>query len=163
MLEVKLEHKKLSEFLLSADKKIQKSVKKAVNAGNRAAHREGYKVVSKSYKISRDEYKNRKTRVWSIRLSDFKDLDKVKANVQSDTKGIGLLRFALNKKRVPMKGKRKSLRRPVIVKLSGKTEKVRGGFIARPSKDKKEIMFSQSIRRTANGSGKKRRLRAYTV
>ena len=154
MILFNVEHEKLSNFLLKVDKDIQKGMRKAVNSGNRAAHREGYKILSKSYKIERDEYKKRSTKIKSIKLSDFAKNKDLTANIKAKTKGIGLLRFAVNKTRTPMKLKRRNSRRPVVVNLAGKNKTVKNAFIARPKNDKHNHVFSKNKR---NGKWKWKR------
>lgn len=143
MMNFTVEHKGVSKFLLGIDKEIQKGMRKAVNAGTRAAHREGYKILSKSYKIDKDEYKKRKTSVKSIKASDFTKHRDLSTNIRARTKGIGLLRFAVSKKRTPMKDKRKGSRRKVIITVAGKSKVIKGAFIARPRKSKGSQVFTK--------------------
>ena len=145
MISFNVEHKAVSNFLLSVDKDIQKGLRKAVNAGNRAAHREGYKILAKRYKIDKDEYKKRKTDIKSIKASDFTKHKDLSANIRAKTKGIGLLRFAVNKTKTPMKLKNKKKRRQVVINVAGKSEIIKGAFIARPkrNKDKHNHVFTK--------------------
>ena len=74
-------------------------MRKAVNASNKKAHTEGYKILKDKLKLEKDEYQNKKTKVKKIKMSDFRYYRDHTAQVRSSKRGIGLIRFSESKRR----------------------------------------------------------------
>ena len=141
MLDFKIDHKDVSKYLIDTEKGIQKVMRKAVNASNKKAHIEGYKILKDKLKLEKDEYQNKKTKVKKIKMSDFRYYRDHTAHVRSSKRGIGFIRFSESKRRTHLKNIKVKRRKPVTINFDGISQNKKR-FITRGNNSKqRKIRF----------------------
>lgn len=133
MLKINCDIKGLENYIIDTQKTIQKVLKKSFNAAINKAHKEGYKLVSKEFGISKEEYKKKRTKLKKVKMSNFKHFN-VSANIKAEDRGINYIHFSDDKSVTPLRGIKRKRRRPVVVKVKGRRQRVKGAFITKTQK-----------------------------
>ena len=136
MLKIDCDIKGIENYIIDTQISVQKVLKKSLNAAINKAHKEGYKIVKQEFGISKEEYKKKRTSLKKVRISNFKHFN-VSANIKAEERGINYINFSDYRLPTPLRGIKRSRRRPVVADIKGSRQRFKGAFIARGKETKK--------------------------
>ena len=149
MLKIDCKLKSIENYIIDTQISVQKVLKKSLNAAINKTHKEGYKIVKQEFGISKEEYKKKRTELRKVRMSNFKHFN-VSANIKAEERGINYIKFSDYRLPTPLRGIKKSRRRPVVADLKGKRQRIKGAFIARGKETKQKKRHILVFRKTTN-------------
>ena len=150
MLKIDCDLKGIENYIIDTQISVQKVLKKSLNAVINKAHKEGYKIVKQEFDISNKEYKKKRTELRKVRMSNFKHYN-VSANIKAEERGINYINFSDDQLPTPLRGIKKSRRRPVVLDIKGNRQRIKGAFIARGKETKKtKRRYILVFRKTTN-------------
>ena len=149
MLKIDCDLKGIENYIVDTQISVQKVLKKSLNAAINKAHKEGYKIVKQEFGISKEEYKKKRTKLRKVRMSNFKHFN-VSANIKAEERGINYINFSDDQLVTPLRGVKRSRRRPVVANIKSSRQRVKGAFIARGKETKQKKRHILVFRKTTN-------------
>ena len=149
MLKIDCKLKGIENYIIDTQISVQKVLKKSLNAAINKAHKEGYKIVKQEFHLEKEEYKKKRTKLRKVRMSNFKHFN-VSANIKAEERGINYINFSDDQIVTPLKGVKRSRRRPVVADIKGNRQRIKGAFIARGKETKQKKRHILVFRKTTN-------------